>query len=155
MTWDTNSRSSNFPAPVKQFIILKFHSQTMVYNITFYQHPSFIDNHHQNPPPFETTPKDTEVQHDIALIELERTVSLSICQFVCLWTWEIGENDTLPHSFFTQTVNISSIDESLTRPEVTTPKYLNEQSKTSQKSRCVIDWLMPTIMQPEPDDDRL
>uniref|UniRef100_A0A182JAW7 Uncharacterized protein n=1 Tax=Anopheles atroparvus TaxID=41427 RepID=A0A182JAW7_ANOAO len=67
-------------APAKQFIILEAAGHAVDYAIrTFHQHPDFVNN---LPGAGDRDPPD---QSNLALIQLERAVRLSTCQFVCLW----------------------------------------------------------------------
>uniref|UniRef100_A0A182P0D3 Peptidase S1 domain-containing protein n=1 Tax=Anopheles epiroticus TaxID=199890 RepID=A0A182P0D3_9DIPT len=72
-------------------------------------------------------------QSNLALIELERTVPLSTCQLVCLWT-----EQTLPAGIFLYSaVNVSAGDKSIESPEVTVQ---------IPESRCYDELLAPMVM---------
>ncbi|XP_053673782.1 polyserase-2-like [Anopheles nili] len=117
-------------APTGQFIILEVAGQAMDCRIkTFHQHPNFVNN---NPP---TEPQD---QSNLALIELERKVPLSTCQFVCLWTGG-GESDTLPAITLYSAVNGTTGDKSI-RPS---------------EGRCYDELLGPMVMLGEPEGARV
>uniref|UniRef100_A0AAG5DTL3 Peptidase S1 domain-containing protein n=1 Tax=Anopheles atroparvus TaxID=41427 RepID=A0AAG5DTL3_ANOAO len=72
--------SNKAAAPAKQFIILEAAGHAVDYAIrTFHQHPDFVNN------PPGAGDRDPPDQVNLALIQLERAVRLSTCQFVCLW----------------------------------------------------------------------
>ncbi|XP_058122374.1 transmembrane protease serine 9-like [Anopheles ziemanni] len=72
--------SNKGAAPAKQFIILEAAGRATDCGIrTFHQHPDFVNN------PPAAGDRETPDQSNLALIELERPVPLSTCQFVCLW----------------------------------------------------------------------
>uniref|UniRef100_A0A182TU50 Peptidase S1 domain-containing protein n=1 Tax=Anopheles melas TaxID=34690 RepID=A0A182TU50_9DIPT len=94
-------------------------------------------------------------QSNIALIELERAVSLSTCQFVCLWTGVEGaESETLPNILLYSAVNVSSGDKSIESSEMTVRPTSSGRSSTTQASRCYDELLAPLVMQQNPDGGR-
>ncbi|XP_040171443.1 polyserase-2-like [Anopheles arabiensis] len=140
----------------KQFIMLEFAGQAMACSVKrFHHHPNFINN-----PPSESTTEDNlrkerTHQSNIALIELERAVSLSTCQFVCLWTGVEGaESETLPNILLYSAVNVSSGDKSIESSEMTVRPTSSGRSSTTQASRCYDELLAPLVMQQNPDGGR-
>uniref|UniRef100_A0A182XZM4 Uncharacterized protein n=1 Tax=Anopheles stephensi TaxID=30069 RepID=A0A182XZM4_ANOST len=122
-----------------QFVLLEVAGQAVDYRIkTSHRHPNFVNN------------GPTQDQSNLALIELERKVSLSTCQFVCLWTGAVESEPTLPDNIFLYSaVNVSAGDKSIESPEV-----------TSRGSRCYDELLAPRVMQQQQGldgsrDDRL
>ncbi|XP_053665500.1 ovochymase-2-like [Anopheles marshallii] len=144
-------------APAKQFILLEVAGQAMDCHIkTFHQHPNFVN---KSSPPTDDTGSggwqaDGKDQSNLALIELERSVPLSTCQFVCLWTGGT-ETDTLPNIFLYSAVNVSSGDKSIESPEVTA-RWEGDRTGPSPGSvrRCYDELLAPMVMQQNPDGDR-
>uniref|UniRef100_A0A182T725 Peptidase S1 domain-containing protein n=1 Tax=Anopheles maculatus TaxID=74869 RepID=A0A182T725_9DIPT len=130
-------------APASCYGSTEVAGQAVDYRIkTFHQHPNFVNN--EGP---------TQDQSNLALIELERKVSLSTCQFVCLWTGGMASEATLPDNIFLYSaVNVSAGDKSIESSEV-----------TSRGTRCYDELLAPRVMQQQqqqqgPDgsrDDRL
>uniref|UniRef100_A0A182W7R1 Peptidase S1 domain-containing protein n=1 Tax=Anopheles minimus TaxID=112268 RepID=A0A182W7R1_9DIPT len=133
----------------KQFILLEVAGQAIDCRIkTFHQHPSFVNNR----PPVDGVgdgelPSEGNDQSNLALIELERSVPLSTCQFVCLWTGG-AESDTLPNIFLYSAVNVSSAgDKSIESREVT-------GSSRGSTGRCYDELVAPMVMRQKPDGDR-
>ncbi|XP_035916305.1 ovochymase-2-like isoform X2 [Anopheles stephensi] len=131
--------ASCYGSAAHQFVLLEVAGQAVDYRIkTSHRHPNFVNN------------GPTQDQSNLALIELERKVSLSTCQFVCLWTGAVESEPTLPDNIFLYSaVNVSAGDKSIESPEV-----------TSRGSRCYDELLAPRVMQQQQGldgsrDDRL
>uniref|UniRef100_A0A182MZC0 Peptidase S1 domain-containing protein n=1 Tax=Anopheles dirus TaxID=7168 RepID=A0A182MZC0_9DIPT len=130
-----------------QFIIVEVAGQAVDYRIrTFHQHPAFV-NGTERPAPEEPD------QSNLALIELERKVPLSTCQFVCLWN-RPSESDTLPPNIFLYSaVNVSAGDKSIEAgsAEVMPVRPFAGQSGPSVhgEGRCYDELLAPMVMLPE------
>ncbi|XP_050077392.1 ovochymase-2-like [Anopheles maculipalpis] len=118
--------ASCYGSTAQQFILLEVAGQAVDYRIkTFHQHPNFVNN------------GPTQDQSNLALIELERKVSLSTCQFVCLWTGGVASEPTIPDNIFLHSaVNVSAGDKSIESSEV-----------TSRGNRCYDELLAPRVMQ--------
>uniref|UniRef100_A0A182RU96 Peptidase S1 domain-containing protein n=1 Tax=Anopheles funestus TaxID=62324 RepID=A0A182RU96_ANOFN len=148
-------------ALAKQFILLEVAGQAIHCPIkTFNQHPNFVNK--RTPSVDPDTGNDEEEEKDqsnLALIELKRSVPLSTCQFVCLWTGG-AESDTVPNIFLYSAVNVSSGDKSIESAEVTAwtaseGRAGDGRSEPSQGTqRCYSELLAPVVMQQDPNGGR-
>uniref|UniRef100_A0A182LUT5 Peptidase S1 domain-containing protein n=1 Tax=Anopheles culicifacies TaxID=139723 RepID=A0A182LUT5_9DIPT len=138
----------------QQFILLEVAGRAIDCRIkTFHQHPRFVNNMRPTTSEGGTGNGDQQEeerndQSNLALIELERSVPLSTCQFVCLWT-EGAESDTLPNIFLYSAVNVSSGDKSIESRELT-----GRPSQGSRQRGCYDELLAPMVMQQDADGGR-
>ncbi|XP_049536844.1 polyserase-2-like [Anopheles darlingi] len=144
--------NSAAPTMAKQFIILESAGQAVDAPIKiFHQHPNFVTEEDDDKD--DDTDGIPEGQSNLALIELERKVSLvSTCQFACLWTPSPTSADSrsVPDQIFLYSaVNVSS-DKSMAAFKRTANRRRAGPSKAAGPpgtgSVCYDELLAPTLM---------
>ncbi|XP_035778133.1 polyserase-2-like [Anopheles albimanus] len=149
--------NSAAPATPKQFIILESAGQAVDAPIKiFHQHPNFVTDDDDNDDDGEKDDNENgegipEGQSNLALIELERKVSLvSTCQFACLWTPSpTVDSQSVPDQIVLYSaVNVSS-DKSMPAFRRTANGRSAGPSQTATPptgSVCYDELLAPTVM---------
>ncbi|XP_052864154.1 uncharacterized protein LOC128270777 [Anopheles cruzii] len=129
--------------PKEQFIIVEAAGRAVDHPIKiFHQHPNFVNN---NPPAHgdigRGAPKE---QSNLALIELERKVSLSTCQFACLW-WPSADGD-LSQIFLYSAVNVSGDGAAAEGDPEQRPRESPMVSARTGVNVCYDELLAPMVM---------
>ncbi|XP_058058302.1 uncharacterized protein LOC131209286 isoform X2 [Anopheles bellator] len=135
---------SGVNGPTKeQFIIVEAAGRAVDHRIKiFHQHPNFVNN---NPPAHDGIGREApKEQSNLALIELERKVSLSTCQFACLW-WPSADGD-LSQIFLYSAVNVSGDGASEGEPPEQGSRESPMASARTGVNVCYDELLAPMVM---------